>query len=84
MTLESYVWPGGYPVLYLDDENETLCPGCAQIHTDLGGKVSPFVFYEGPTDYCADCNEPQKSAYGDPAQYDDIETPKTFHHGETP
>lgn len=37
--LPSYAWPGGYPVFYLMDDCETLCPACANdpknpIHTD--------------------------------------------------
>lgn len=25
---QSYAWPGGYPIYYLDGCNNVLCPGC--------------------------------------------------------
>ena len=28
-SLPFYAWPGGYPVLYLMEDGETLCPACA-------------------------------------------------------
>lgn len=28
-TLQSYAWPGGYPLYYLDKGNNVLCPDCA-------------------------------------------------------
>jgi hypothetical protein len=27
--LDSFAWPGGYPILYLDSHNCVLCPDCA-------------------------------------------------------
>lgn len=27
--LATYAWPGGYPIFYLDGENNCLCPKCA-------------------------------------------------------
>jgi hypothetical protein len=29
-SLDAYAWPGGYPVFYLDRNNDVLCPKCAQ------------------------------------------------------
>jgi hypothetical protein len=29
-SLDAYAWPGGYPVYYLDKNNDVLCPKCAQ------------------------------------------------------
>jgi hypothetical protein len=69
-TLPAYAWPGGYPLIYLDGEDNTLCPECAT--KSLGHTVEHFrpvacdVYYEGPTIYCDDCNAEIESAYGDP------------------
>ena len=69
--LPSYAWPGGYPVVYLDGHNETLCAACATKEADNpeAGKDAPvayFVYYEGPSEFCAVCNAEVESAYGDP------------------
>ena len=69
--LPAYVWPGGYPILYLDGHNEVLCAKCATIEADKpdAGKDAPVaadVFYEGPSEFCAVCNTEIESAYGDP------------------
>ena len=29
VTLDAYAWPGGYPILYYDDEGNELCADCA-------------------------------------------------------
>lgn len=71
-TLPSYAWPGGYPVLYLDGHNETLCATCATKaaneleEDDRDRPVAYFVHYEGPSEFCAACNAEVESAYGDP------------------
>lgn len=28
-TYPSYAWPGGYPIYYVDNDNNVLCPTCA-------------------------------------------------------
>lgn len=30
-SLESFAWPGGYPIVYQDGHGETLCPACASV-----------------------------------------------------
>lgn len=67
--LISYAWPGGYPVLYLDKHNETLCPDCAneaETNDNLDPAVAYYIHWEGPAEYCAECSKPIESAYGDP------------------
>ena len=61
--LPAYAWPGGYPVLYLDNLNDTLCPECANKTSDV---AECFVHYEGPAEECAECGDLVASAYGDP------------------
>ena len=29
VTFDAYAWPGGYPILYYDDEGNELCAECA-------------------------------------------------------
>jgi hypothetical protein len=70
--LPAYAWPGGYPILYLDRENSTLCAECATKSLDDPEEVPQFkpvafdVYYEGPTIHCEQCNAEIESAYGDP------------------
>ncbi len=63
--LPEYAWPGGYPVLYLDNLSDTLCAECASKNPDT---VAYFVHYEGPAEECSECGELVASAYGDPSQ----------------
>ena len=32
--LVSYAWPGGYPVIYITEDNGVLCPDCANGKND--------------------------------------------------
>ena len=68
--LTAYAWPGGYPVLYLDQNNETLCAKCAtkDLNDPENKPATYFVHYEGPSEFCAECNAEVESAYGDPEQ----------------
>ena len=69
-SLPSYTPLGGYPLLYLDDEDETLCAKCATIDLERDTtddlSYSPMVHFEGSPVFCAECNEEIHSAYGDP------------------
>lgn len=60
----------GYPVVYYTDEGMTLCPKCAN-DPDKNDVTGADVFYEGPPEYCDDCNAVMESAYGDPNAPDD-------------
>lgn len=70
--LPAYAWPGGYPIIYLDHENSTLCADCATRSADDMEEIPHFkpcawdIYYEGPSEFCAQCNTEIESAYGDP------------------
>lgn len=75
--LPSYVWPGGYPVVYVFDDGETCCPACANgengseasesAEPRSGWKLEGYsIHYEGPPEVCAHCGRGIESAYGDP------------------
>lgn len=71
--LPAYAWPGGYPLFYLDTDNNTLCPACANKHDMSSGIVDYDANWEDPSLYCDDCGKRIESAYaeddpaGDPA-----------------
>lgn len=58
---------GGYPLYYLDEQNNILCPTCA--NEDAGDPVVAYgIHYEGPPITCDDCSVAIESAYGDPEE----------------
>lgn len=66
-TYEPYAWPGGYQIVYYTDEGDSLCADCAQADHDRNGTThDQVVYYEGPDEYCYDCNKVLPAAYGDP------------------
>ncbi len=64
--LPAFAWPGGYPVFYLDGENNVLCPACAN---DNDAFTSPIVAtdanWEDPRLFCDHCSKRIESAYAD-------------------
>ena len=65
--LPAYAWPGGYPLEYLDDQGNVLCPKCADMHEEYNGTIIAVDAYmEGPPIQCDNCGEMIESAYGDP------------------
>ena len=79
--LPPYAHPGGYPIVYFDEHDETLCPECAteamrkpnDWDEELDGLWKPevvdwHIYYEGPDLYCFECNTTIESAYGDPEE----------------
>lgn len=79
----AYAWPGGYPLVYVCDDGETLCAACMNresesVHYDGsadGWRVDAVdVYYEGPSLQCAHCGATIDSAYGDPWADDDGES----------
>jgi len=65
--LPSYAWPGGYPLEYTNDNGDTLCPKCADMHEEYGDTIVGVEAYmEGPPISCDNCGEITESAYGDP------------------
>ena len=69
--LPAYVWPGGYPLIYYDRSGFFLCASCAEKlwkaeDADDDKPTGADVYYEGATEFCANCNKEIASAYGDP------------------
>ena len=71
-TLPAYAWPGGYPVIYITDDADVMCPKCANEEENVhftgdadGWRIDAYdVFYEGAAVNCCNCNERIESAYG--------------------
>ena len=64
VTLDAYAWPGGYPILYHDNEGNELCSDCAA-SLDLSTVVCDYDVMDGDPiiDYgrdgairCDNCN----------------------------
>lgn len=66
--LSSYAWPGGYPLYYLDNENNVLCPKCANKDGMSTEVVAADINYEDGELYCDDCSERIESAYAEPEE----------------
>lgn len=68
--LPAFVWPGGYPVMYLATDNGVLCPQCANDYTpgrDTEEQLRPvayFIHWEGKPETCEHCGAEVDSAYG--------------------
>lgn len=68
--LRSYTDLGSYPIVYIDKGGDTYCGRCAteNLKDDAWSEYKPvsyFVHYEGPKEYCVDCNGEIESAYGE-------------------
>jgi hypothetical protein len=63
--LVKYAWPGGYPVLYVTELSNVLCPDCANRDTDSDVPVAADINWEDPSLYCDDCSERIESAYAE-------------------
>ncbi len=63
-----YAWPGGYEVAYYWEDGERCCYQC--LITEDFEALDPVsfadIYWEGPTEYCANCNAECTSEYGDP------------------
>lgn len=62
MEIRSHSLIGGYPIVYLDNENKILCPKCAKESFDI---VNYFCNWEDNCLYCDNCSERIESAYCD-------------------
>ena len=75
--LPPYAWPGGYPIVYIDEYNNELCPDCANDFVrELANETDPderdmitkvtmwYLHLEGDTVFCSECNAETESAYG--------------------
>jgi len=75
-TLQSFAWPGGYPIFYLAADNGILCPDCANGKNgsecqnpecqdeDQWRIVAAEIHWEGEPLVCEHCNGEIESAYG--------------------
>jgi hypothetical protein len=59
--LESYAWPGGYPIFYLDTDNSVLCPDCAN-KSDADDELPRFKpvafgYIDTPDDDAPTCDQ---------------------------
>lgn len=82
--LPPYAWPGGAEIVYTDEYHNTICAKCASDlvrelaslpagdeDRDMVTKVVDwYVYDEGCTLFCDDCNAEIKSLYGDPDEDD--------------
>lgn len=62
--LPAFAFPGGYPMYYIGEFGDAICPDCA--NEDLSDLVGYDTYLEGPPLVCGHCNAPIESAYGDP------------------
>lgn len=72
--LPAYVWPGGYPLFYLDTLDCVLCAPCATSQVDDSEQykvVTYEVHWEGEALICDKCNFEIESAYGPVEDTDD-------------
>jgi len=47
---------GLYPLFYVDDQGNTLCPECANKHEEYNGTIIDYdVNWEDPDLFCDDC-----------------------------
>ena len=64
--LPSFAWPGGYPIFYLDNQNNVLCPECANKHNEYSGTIIAHdINWEDNNLYCNDCSKRIESAYNE-------------------
>lgn len=60
-----FAFPGGYPVLFMDDAGNTYCADCAKkVFILENTDITSDIYYEGDTIYCDNCNKEIESAYG--------------------
>jgi hypothetical protein len=78
-TFITHVWPGGYPIAYVDpeDESEALCAKTVREMVEAGDwpegrTIDSYTYYEGPALECV-CGETIESAYGDPDALEDVD-----------
>jgi uncharacterized Zn finger protein len=62
----TFAWRGGYPFYYLNNENNIVCPNCANKEGMSTEVVDGDAYYEGPPLICDDCGAEIESAYGNP------------------
>lgn len=63
--LPAFAWPGGYPLFYLDNEDNVLCPHCANKPGYNSDPVAYDISWEDPNLICDDCGKRIESAYAE-------------------
>ena len=73
--LDAIAFPGGYSVLYVCKDASIVCADCANTRLSEGAEAwegeeptAAFLHWEGPPEFCANCNAEITSEYGDPEQ----------------
>ena len=62
----AFAWPGGYPLFYvIEEDNSVCCPKCANDSERDGTLTAGDINYEDTDLFCDFCNERISSAYGD-------------------
>ena len=60
-TLPAYAWPGGYPIMYMDERESALfCPECADKEEGISNS---FIVWEGGPETCDECGKEIECAY---------------------
>lgn len=64
--LARWVWPGGYPLVYLDSQNNVLCPPCASDNDEYDAMiVAAEINWEDTALHCDHCSNQIEAAYGE-------------------
>jgi hypothetical protein len=64
-----YALPGGYPLFYLDKDNNVLCADCANENDEFDQPIVEYdIHYEGEPLTCDHCGKEIESAYGVPEE----------------
>jgi hypothetical protein len=61
----AHAWPGGYPIFYFDNENNVLCPKCANKERMSTVVTASDINWENGSMFCDDCGENVECAYCD-------------------
>lgn len=70
--LRSFTDVGCYPIFYVNEDDDLLCPECATVtltDEDLSQIVSADVNWEDPAMFCAECGARIESAYAEDEDY---------------
>ena len=64
--LPAYAWPGGYPMFYVNNHNDVLCPDCANKTDEFDEELVNYdANWEDPSLYCDHCSKRIESAYAE-------------------
>ena len=67
-SLQTFAWPGGYPLFYLSHDGLVLCPRCANDPDASDPAELADINWEDPDLYCDDRGERIPSAYAEDGQ----------------